>query len=70
MYVLVPTIEVETAGLHVPVIGGTFVELWGKRGAGAFWQTGCKGVKVGVTFGSTLTEIVCGEEQILFGVKV
>ena len=39
------------AGLHVPVIAGTFVELVGNAGIAAPEQYGPTALNVGVTFG-------------------
>ena len=45
-------------GFHVPVIGGTFVELVGKTGAVAPLQKAGTAVKIGVTLGITVASKV------------
>ncbi len=49
VYVVVPVVAVLAAGNQVPVMTGTLVELVGKTGAVAFWQTLAIAANVGVT---------------------
>ena len=60
-----------TAGDHVPVIAGVLVEVRGKTGAAAFWQTAGTAEKVGITGASTVIVFVAVVAHApAFGVNV
>ena len=59
MYVVVPGVDVLiTAGLQVPLM--LLLDVNGNAGATEFRQSEPNGVKVGVTFGVTVTSMVVG----------
>ena len=59
MYVVVPGVDVLiTAGLQVPPM--LLLDVTGNAGATEFRQSEPNGVKVGVTFGVTVTSMVVG----------
>ena len=61
MYVVVPGVDVLiTAGLQVPLM--LLLDVTGNAGATEFRQSEPNGVKVGVTFGDTVTSrvVACG----------
>jgi hypothetical protein len=55
VYTVVPAVVVLMVVFHVPVMGGTFVEVNGNSGGTEFWHKGPMAVKVGVIFGFTVT---------------
>ena len=61
IYPWVPTTALEiTAGDHVPVIEGVFVEAAANAGTAPFWQMGGIALKVGLIGVFTITVVVLG----------
>ena len=59
------------AGVHVPVMGGVFVELPGRGGGALLTHSGPIGVNVGITGLRTVTRRLVGfAHSPAFGVKV